>query len=69
MRMPTREHGRRRTGKDDHLSDPRLVAAIAAVLAAVEGEPVRLRVRAVWPVAGAWRTMGRQDSMRGGWPW
>ncbi|MGC8489472.1 MAG: hypothetical protein ACP5QO_14825 [Clostridia bacterium] len=67
--MPT--VGRRRSQPEGagRAPDPRVVAAIAAVLAVLEEVPVQIRVRPLWPDPGPWRLVGRRDSMRGGWPW
>jgi len=69
--MPTVERRRARRAHTSAPPDPRVVAAIAAVLAAVAGSedaPV-VRVQPLWPDPGPWRLVGRRESMRGGWPW
>jgi hypothetical protein len=48
-----------------------VVAAIVAALVAQErgGRVAAVRWRSVWPDPSPWRLIGRQQSMRGGWPW
>jgi len=50
---------------------PEVVAAIVAALVAQErgGRVAAVRWRSVWPDPSPWRLIGRQQSMRGGWPW
>lgn len=49
---------------------PALVAAIvAATLALGSQQAMPVRWRSLWPEPGPWRLIGRQESMRGGWPW
>ena len=50
--------------------DAALVAAIAAALEAAGPGARAVAVREVTPShTRPWRVQGRQDNMRGGWPW
>jgi hypothetical protein len=50
---------------------PEVVAAMVAAVVALErgGRVAAVRWRSVWPDPSPWRLIGRQQSMRGGWPW
>jgi hypothetical protein len=51
--------------------DAAVVAAIVAAVAALTGTPTPpvKAIREVKPRDSAWKRVGRQESMRGGWPW